>query len=240
MKKLAVFVEGQTEQQFIEKLLLEIAGANKVRFEKKKAVGKILIREGASAPHPDQKYYVQIINCSADNRVKSEIRDNYQSLVKQNFSAIIGLRDVYPELRKNIPALQRLLYAYIKTKPVRPELVLSIMEIEAWFLAEHKHFEKISSALTMNRIKAALGFDPSKDDMEMRDHPAKDLDDVYRLAGFRYTKSSANSARTIRQLDYADIYIELIKKLPPFNHFALKRKEWRKAKAMLAGVNSRS
>ena len=30
MKKLAVFVEGQTEQIFVEKLLEEIAGRNKM------------------------------------------------------------------------------------------------------------------------------------------------------------------------------------------------------------------
>jgi hypothetical protein len=39
MNKLAIFVEGQTEQLFVEKLILEVAGENNVRIEKRKVTG---------------------------------------------------------------------------------------------------------------------------------------------------------------------------------------------------------
>jgi hypothetical protein len=218
MKKLAVFVEGQTEQIFVEKLLIEIAGANKILFEKSKAYKDVLIREGTSLKHPDQKYYVLLVNCAGDERVKSKIRDTYEDLVNKNYVAIIGLRDVFPQLRSNIPQLQRNLYKYIKTKPIKPELILSIMEIEAWFLAEHSHFEKIHKGLTLNTIKNKLKFHPSEDDMQLLTNPAADLDRVYQIVGYRYTKELKNSQRTINKLDYAVIYLELISKLPPLEH----------------------
>jgi hypothetical protein len=39
MKKLAVFVEGQTELLFIERLLEEAAGKNNIAIEKRQAFG---------------------------------------------------------------------------------------------------------------------------------------------------------------------------------------------------------
>ena len=80
MKKLAVFVEGQTEQLFIEKLLEEAAGKNNISIEKRQALGgqsakrKLKLIE-ASKRDSDHKYFAQIIDCGSDENVKSDIRD---------------------------------------------------------------------------------------------------------------------------------------------------------------------
>ena len=55
------------------------------------------------------------------------------------------------------------------------------MEIEAWFLAEHTHFAKISPTITRDAIFSALRFDPEKDDLQARPTPAdacRDLDNI--------------------------------------------------------------
>ncbi len=218
MNKLAIFVEGQTEQIFVKQLLEEIAGAKKIRIETRKASGG---RKGkrrlhllqASRLDSGERFFVMIVDCGQDERVPSEIRDRYDGLVKAGYQAIIGIRDVYPEKREAIPKLRQYLPYRIRTDPVEVLFVLAVMEIEAWFIAEHTHFRRISEMLTMERIRAANGFDPSTDDVTLRDHPAADLDNIYRLTGYRYRKSKTHVERTVNVLDYAKVYLELGERL---------------------------
>ena len=83
------------------------------------------------------------------------------------------------------------------------------MEVEAWFLAEHHHFARIGAAITTAAIKTALGFDPSTADMAERDHPAEDLDKVYRLGGSSYRKKKNAVQATVDVLDYEHLYLGL-------------------------------
>jgi hypothetical protein len=81
-------------------------------------------------------------------------------------------------------------------------LFLAVMEIEAWLLAEHTHFLRLSPVLTPARIREKLHFDPARDDLERRWHPAEDLDRIYQLAGLRYSKQRGNVERTLALLDF--------------------------------------
>lgn len=209
MKKLAVFVEGQTEMLFMEKLLEEIAGKNKIRFDKRHSIQKKLIRQGVSSDHPEQKYYVLLVNSGSDNRVISDIIENYSSLIKENYESIIGVRDVHPTPRADLKKVETYLYRYIKTKPIHPLIILSVMEIEAWFMAEHTHFEKMHPDLTNIKIKSVFGYDPSVDDMSQIQNPADDLDKIYQMVGFTYKKRRKNTERTINKLDYERLYLHL-------------------------------
>ena len=175
MNKLAVFVEGKTEQLFAEKLLLEIADRQNIHIEKCQLTG------GNKYPrkrlyfrrlNDGRRYFAYIVDCHSDSTVKSDIVDNYNSLIREGYSSIIGIRDVYPIERTMIRKLKQGLISRVKTKPVTPVFILSVMEIEAWFMAEHTHFQRIHTALTIDRIKAELTFDPSQDNMELRDHPS--------------------------------------------------------------------
>jgi len=80
MKKLAIFVEGQTEQLFVERLLVEIAGSNYVSIESYAAHGggksgqprrlKLLT---ARKTFGTEKYYITLVNSGTDGRVASDI-----------------------------------------------------------------------------------------------------------------------------------------------------------------------
>lgn len=218
MNKLAIFVEGQTEQLFAEKLLVEIAGAKKLRIEKRKARGgrknkrRLRLLE-TTAVDSQQEYFLLIVDCGEDERVGSDIRERYGNLVAQGYQAIIGIRDVFPQEREDIPKLREGLRYKLRTGPIEVLFVLAIMEIEAWFIAEHTHFARISDELTTERIKASIGFDPSTDDVELRDHPSQDLHEIYNLAGYFYKKSKTDVERTVDALDYARIYLALGKRL---------------------------
>ena len=221
MNKLAVFVEGQTEQIFVRKLIEEIAGEKNVQIRLEKTSGgknaprRIEVIEAERAD-PAAQFYIQIIDCGSDSRVASEIRDNYASLEEKGFSAIVGIRDVYPIDRSKIPDLRRAMTYRLKTRPIEVDQILAIMEVEAWFLVEHHHFAGINAAITPEAIAAAFGFDPSTEDMEDRSHPAEDLDNVYRLGGKSYRKKKDAVQATVDLLDYAHLYLGLAGRVSSF------------------------
>lgn len=143
----------------------------------------------------------------------------YEGLMNEGFSVIIGVRDVYPLLLSDLPKLRTGLCYQLKTKPVSVDFVLGVMEIEAWFLAEHTHFPRIHPKLAASRIAAMHGFDPSVDDMQLRTHPALDLHNAYSLEGFAYQKRGSQIERTVEALDYAEMYLEHKTKFPDFAVF---------------------
>jgi hypothetical protein len=203
MKKMAIFVEGLTELKFIDRLLREIITERHLQIAHARASGgargsrRVMSISAISEAHEERKYYFLIVDSSSDNRVGSDIRENYDSMAAQGYASIIGLRDVRPDFSfAEIPKLRGRLSYRLKTKPIQVIFALGVMEIEAWFLAEHSHFDPISG------------------DMQLRENPAKDLSDSYALEGLAYAKRTAQIQRTIDALDYAAIYCEHPKKFP--------------------------
>jgi len=220
MKKLAVFVEGLTEQLFVTRFVTAIAGKHAVAIEHKRVTGKRnggeLIRLFASGPTVGQKYFILIVDCSADNRVKSEIRDQYDSLISAGYSAIIGIRDVFPDCSyADLPRLREWLdYGMEEMKPIRVTFALGVMEIETWFICEHTHFTRLDPRLAPEYISSKLGFDPSHDDIQQRPKPSADLDGAYRLVGHRYKKNRQCLQRTVDLLDYGSLYLSVVERVP--------------------------
>lgn len=218
MNRLAVFVEGYTEAVFVEKLIEEIAGKNKVLIERKE------IRGGSTTPRrmrtlkaskpTGEKYYVLLLDCGGDELVKTRIQEEHDNLTKKGYSRLIGIRDVRPMFTHgDIPKLEVGLPKYIKTALAPVTFILSIMEIEAWFLAEATHFPRIEPSITIAAIRANLGFDPENDNMEQRLCPADDLNACYAIGGKAYVKHQAEITITVNALDYVLIYTRLRNKI---------------------------
>ncbi len=212
MNRLAIFTEGETEQLFAEWLVREMVSTANLQVELRRARGGKSTRRRtriveAVADNPAVRYYVLIVDCGGDGGVKSRILEEYQHLADYGYKAIIGLRDP-PKQRADIPRLRQGLLEGVPAVPIPVGFVLAIMEIEAWFLAEYTHFQKINEGLTPALIKGKLGFDPSTDDMQLRNRPAQDLDAAYQLVGERYQKGRA-AQRTVYLLDCARIAFEM-------------------------------
>lgn len=215
MKQLAAFVEGYTEAIFVEKLIEEIAGKNKVQIE------RIIIRGGSTVPRTMRvinatgltglKFQVLIFDCGSDDQVKTRILEEHENLTKKGYISIIGVRDVRPTFSyAEIPKLELNLPKYIKTSLAPVTFILSIMEIEAWFLSDYTHFKRIDPSITNQRIIDNLGFDPENDNLELRSNPTEDINNCYALGGKLYKKNQTQ--KTIDALDYELVYIELRKK----------------------------
>ncbi len=222
MKKMAIFVEGQTEQFFVTRLLIEIAGAKKVAIELKRFAGKgkpsLQVYASGLVKPVQPQHGVLIYDCGGDESVKTRIIEEHHNLFKQGYTEIIGLRDLFPvpDLAKlEARLLHGLVHNGVRLEPMLPSgcsIVVAVQEIEAWFLAETHHFTCIAPLLDEAFITAnqpSLGFNPYTDDMTSRSQPAQDLKNLYQLAGKSWNKKKSNLERTIDCLDYANLYFNL-------------------------------
>lgn len=205
MKKIAIFVEGQTERVFVRRLLSAIADRREIHFEEVQAHGARHERassfEWIAASNPRQGYYILLWDCGAVSKVRSDLLDRYQGLVRAGFQRAIGVRDAHPVSREQMPSLRANLNGIIPG-PVPVDFILAVMEVEAWFIAEHTHFARVDHRLTMKLIHRSLGIDPSRDNPENLDRPSHDLHDIYSLVGLDYSKSAEDIERTASKLDF--------------------------------------
>lgn len=213
--KLAIFVEGQTESIFIERLITELATARCVNFDRYQGEGggasgrRRLVKLHGERHEPAARYYVQIVDSHTDNRVVSDIREYQANLAKQGFKAVLGIRDVYPMPRSSIPTLRATMARVLSPKQLPIDVILAVMEVEAWFLGEYTHLAKIGSGIDVQRVASCFGFDPSAENMEARANPAADLHNVYGLVGCAYQKTKRQIQRTVEVLDYPNLYVAL-------------------------------
>lgn len=216
MNKIAIFVEGMTEMLFVRNLFREVADSKRIAIQSMKAVGgansarRMILVNGAD-PIEGKDYFVLIVDCMGDNKVASDVREQYATLVGTGYTAIIGVRDVFPDFRRGeIPKLLAKLQYGQKTKPIEAVFVLAVMEIESWFISEHSHFERIDATLTPGRIAAETGIDPRVYDTEQLDHPSVNLNAMYAISGKAYKKKRQSLQRTVEVLDYANIYLDVV------------------------------
>ncbi len=217
MRRIAFFVEGQTEQVFVNRLVKEVLGTQQINIIQKQFRGgtnipkQEIVRNMSFSRSP--KFEVLIFDCGADNRVKSEIMENITNLRERGYEKIIGLRDLYPipitDLERLEKGLRYLPNKYKKDAPYY-DIIIAIHEIEAWFMAETHHFPRIDKRLASSKfIRERLGFDPYSINPEQRVHPAKDLDNIYRLVGKSYTKKYNATVRVVNKLDFNHIRNQL-------------------------------
>jgi hypothetical protein len=233
MKKIAFYVEGLTEQLFINKLLIEIAGQKNIEIELERFQGSGKMHEKEIYPkttsHPvNPKYHALILDCVGDGGVRSRILEDYQRLFSQGYSEIIGLLDLYPQsnlvtfetyLTNGVVKNGRLI---IPALPSNTTIIVAVKEIESWFLSECNHFECIDTRLNNAFITSKMGFDPCTDDMTILHHPARELHKIYQLVGKAYldnkgAKRKNRIERTVECLNYADIYLVLKDKITKLN-----------------------
>jgi len=221
MRKLAFFVEGTSEMLFIEKLICEVAEVKDIHITKKRIRGggksgktpKTITEVDAVREVSGEQFFVLIFDCGNDRLVAQRLRDEHPSLTAAGYEKIVGVRDVRPDFtRDEIPQLERGMRYALKTSLAPVVFILSTMEVEAWFLAEYNHYEKVHPELTVDLVESSLGFNPRTFDSGARENPTEDMTNVYALKGVDYAKSNVQA--TIDKLDFDFIYTELVQSVP--------------------------
>jgi hypothetical protein len=223
MKKVALFVEGQTEQIFSAKLIQEIIGKYGYTIENYKFIGghkierKPLKLTTKSTTHKSEFYFL-IYDCGGDGKVQSDIRERMDSLQEESFNLVIGIRDVYPETY--LVKLQEYLYFGISFHAIiTVKIILAINEIESWFIAEENHYAKISNKLSFQTANEITGIDIRTDSTESVPHPSSVLKQIYIKGGTTYDKSEKKVQRTVNALDYENLYINVRTRNNSLNEF---------------------
>lgn len=233
MKKIAFYVEGQSEQFFVNKLLIEIAGQKNIDIELRqfkgigKATGEVYPKTKATPVNPN--HYALILDCCNDGGVKTRILEDYERLFSQGYIEVIGLRDLYPltDLLKLenelINGTQRSGKSITQPLPANTSIIVAVREIEDWFLAEVNHFRCIDDTLTNSLISSRIDFSLNHDDLIVRPcKAATDLHNIYQLVKKWYNKEERIVVRTVECLDYANIYLNLRNRIEKLNDLITK------------------
>jgi len=187
MKKIAVFVEGQTEQVFVDELVRHIFGHTKVEIEELKFFGKEKTRRIRTIrsvnTSSSAKYLFRVYDCHGGNEnstVKSDIREQYSKLLDESFSYVIGIRDVYPLTDLNL--LRYMMNIELPDNISLPvNIILADKEIKSWFLAEENHYPLIDELLNISHVNKIVGFDITTESTETIDQPSRTLKKVLLL-----------------------------------------------------------
>lgn len=208
-------MEGDTESIFVEHFLYFFLGSN-VQLKKKEIYGTRTILKLEDVISKEERYYALIVNARNDEKVASVIQQNYKSMMAAGYDKIIGLRDLFPIDRKNkkrsIETIRKIFSTLDKVS-----IIFAIMEIEAWFLADHDMFTKIDSKLTPKYIQNELGYDLIHNDPEFEyKNPAFVIDKIYSLVGKKYKKGIASHG-IVKNIDFEFLCLDLPdKKIPSF------------------------
>lgn len=209
MRKIAFFVEGNTEFAFLRLFLRFFLDINHIEISNDKKHKNVIIVEAHSK---NTNYYISINNCGADNRIVSELRDAEARLLAEGFENAVLLRDAHPTKKSKVPLLEQGIKKEIKKLKIPTTLILAIMEIEAWFLAEYTHMAKIDRQLTPEFIKKYRGYDLRHYNVEKIEKPSDELKDIYKLVKRGYNKSPQSINKVIKNLDFKLLTSELSKK----------------------------
>jgi hypothetical protein len=103
----------------------------------------------------------------------------------------------------------------ISTLTISTEIIVAVREIEDWFIAECNHYSWIDKLLVFDNSQiTTLGFNPCADNLTVRKNSAaEDLAAIYQLAQKTYSKNRKKVERTVECLDYANLYLNVSKKV---------------------------
>lgn len=242
-KKIAVFVEGQTELIFVSDFLIKWYKYNPkiIGFNCLASQGTRLFQGGYSSfGNENSELYYIIQNVGNDESVISKILEETAHLVTKGYELILGLRDMYSKkyvqkTRTFPPQIDNTLNKHYidsirQVLSVHPEASIisihhAIMEVEAWFIGMPKSLLGLDKRFTPEFIhqhstKIDLDTDPEKTIF----HPAAAIADLGKAAQAHiYDKHDYEIQNMCNQLSRDD-YATLISsgKCEAFASFAQK------------------
>jgi Domain of unknown function (DUF4276) len=200
--KLAIFVEGLTEDIFVENLLREYFDPGKIQIQSIGQQGrkKSVFFRARDVEKQWAEHFCLIIRADNDERVLSKLRQEYTGMLAKGFSAFFGLRDLKSDSYKKygddiIDRIRKTIRSFEQGNNVF--FHFAKMETEAWFLAAPSCF-----GLTIDEIEKRTGYNLEEID------PEKDIENpttvVKRILG-RYTKSKDEIHNIVSKIDWEEL-----------------------------------
>lgn len=223
-RRLAVFVEGQTELIFVREFLKQWYGydINVVGFD----CYNLLANEFCDAEYKygseDSENYFMLVNVGNDNSVLSSIIGRLKFLRNKGFQLVVGLRDMYSSQyikdAKKHEIVDKISGEHVESvKKVLKDIEdgvfvdfhFAIMEIEAWFLGIDGFMERLDERLTQDFISHNLNISFDDDPEKTVFHPAEEWGKIYDLIGKKYDKHKSDISSIMSVLTNDD-FLRLI------------------------------
>ena len=222
MIKVSIFVEGQTERIFIERLLREYLTSTKLKTISYRLIGDSITKILETGNSFDPEFYILIFDVGCGERVVSAMIERAESMISvQGYRFLFALRDLYPVSIANkdkfIEDIKKLFSKFNFAD--RLKLILSIKEIEAWFLGDYSLFSRIDSSLTACCIQNRLGYDLINDNPEDYDSPSGIIDKILQLIGQRYKKKEKDTYKVVHRIDYNFLCLDATNKIKSLSYF---------------------
>lgn len=228
MKKIAFFVEGPTEVEFLIKLLNDLVPIKKRAikivtmegsYKKDSRVQIVSLQDTLSST---TQYEVYIYNCNADNSVNSDVMEISPNLFSLGFTKVVALKDLRGDVdgihrtETDLPKIENAETFVFSSLPIQVTSVIAVMEIETWFIGETNHYERYDSRLTGELLVkniSTIGFNLFDDRLEDIATPAETLNRIYMLVKKHYSKKANVRKKTINALDMANLYVNVSQRL---------------------------
>ena len=220
MSTFAIFVEGQTELVFVERLLFEMFDYQGLRIELEEQYAGFYRKIGVrGAPPENACHNILLVNCAHDGKVLPAIEQRANRLRNAGYDRIIGLRDIHPAPSDELEEIYGLIANRLVSMPLPCKMVIAVREIEAWFIADTEHFVRYNPLLTSAFIQQRIGVDVAQQDVEQIPHPAELLGKIYSLVGGTYGKKLREAHRVVAVLNYEYLYLEAPERVPALKKF---------------------
>ena len=218
-RKIAVFLEGQTELVFVREFLVKWFDydSNIIGFD----CYHLLRSEFCDAAYTfgdigSENYYM-LVNVGNDCSVLGKIRDRMEHLEKLGYQLVIGLRDMYStqyirdaQGRRIDDTVTQLHFNAVKEQIAqmdggeKVDFHFAIMEVEAWLLGMHRFLQTVDEKLTPEYVVQNAGIDLEDNPETSFFHPAAALAKIYGLAGKMYDKHETDISSIMASLQVED------------------------------------
>jgi len=211
MRRVAIFVEGQSELIFVREFLLkwfdyqiDLECRNLFTDEK-------IDRAYYDFSNPSADIHFQVINVGMDGNVLSRILSREQYLYNAGYERIIGLRDMYSGDYKKVikdrmvdlqvnEKFKQGTFLSIYQKAKRPDQIrfcFAIMELEAWWIGIPSLWGNIDSELRQQN-ETRFSFP------ELIFHPAVFIDQLFQSKNNTYKKKKAEVESIVGKISRDD------------------------------------
>ena len=208
MIKISIFVEGAGEAIFLWELAKHVLAEKNAKivtwFENGgRRFQRVPMDEKELVLGTGRDLYLQIVNSANEDLVVEDAIKNSPGLAAANFSQIVVVRDVAPNIsRADIPKLREGISNSLRGSPVPTLVVLEIMEFEAWLLSMADYYHRIDQRLTREAITESIGVFPSSANCHEFDRPSDILEEIMAIADINAIKSRSVVTEIIRAFDF--------------------------------------
>ena len=235
-RKVAVFVEGQTELVFVRDFLRNWYAYDErvLGFDCVTLFRDDMRTVPFSCGNEQSENYYLIVNIGNDSSVLSKMLKRMNSLREKEYTYVVGLRDMYSKQYRDFCGSASIDIELIKgiEDAAKEEinksggngfldLHFAVMEVEAWFIGMSHFLLEIDNRLTPDYIKEHTGVDVRQNPEEAFFHPAAELNNIYQSVGKTYRKHLSDISAITAALnddDYLNIFTS--DRCPSFTKFA--------------------